>query len=341
MSGFSILRRIKKLCQLMDESDINAVLITNKNDIYYYTGIYLPKNENGFLVLTREDKTPMLFIPSLLELKQKKKKCRIFHWEKPEDIKRDIPEGRIGIDEYSLSAHNLRKLKKPKTKWIFFSEKIKEPRMYKDEYELECIKKAVKITESIFKNLEIQGKTEEKIAKEIKMMLGEQDTEPAFEPIVASGINSATVHHIPERKRVLKRDMVIVDFGARFRGYCSDITRTFCMSPGKKEKQIYEDVLEIQGELMETLKKDIQVREIQKIYENLLKKKGYKPLHSFGHGIGLDVHERPGMKDTLKNNMVLTVEPGVYVKGLGGCRIEDMIIIKNKAKPISTLSRIL
>ena len=126
--------------------------------------------------------------------------------------------------------------------------------------------------------------------------------------------------------------------GVRYNGYCSDITRTFCLRPDSKKKKISENVSFIQQEIIDSIKEGLSFDYVEKIYENLMKKNSYSVFHSFGHGVGLSPHERPVKKDILRNGMILTVEPGVYIKNLGGYRIEDMIVIKNgKAKVISNL----
>ena len=160
---------------------------------------------------------------------------------------------------------------------------------------------------------------------------------PSFDTIVASGKHSAFVHHKPDRNVIKQGDLAIIDIGAVFNGYCSDMTRTLCSKPGPKERRIMENISGIQAELIDGVSEGVKYDEMEKKYESLLRKKGYRLMHSFGHGIGIGVHERPAKGDVLKAGMVITVEPGAYIKGFGGCRMEDMVLVRKGSPRILTI----
>jgi Xaa-Pro aminopeptidase len=208
---------------------------------------------------------------------------------------------------------------------------IMKQRLVKDGYEIEQIKKALKITKVTLSKVaeNMYGNTEKEVASEIEIEFKKHFSDPAFPTIVASGRNSTFIHHKPSEKIIKKNEPVLIDLGAKFNHYCSDFTRTFC-SKNKDERKLYEDVLEIQRCLIEHIKPGVDFKEIQNLYSEFLRKNRYKKFHSFGHSVGLSTHET--LKGEFKENMIITVEPGVYLSNFG-CRIEDMILIrKGKAK---------
>lgn len=160
----------------------------------------------------------------------------------------------------------------------------------------------------------------------------------AFEPIVSFGKNTANIHHEPNSARLKKGDFVMFDFGATINGYCSDMTRTYIFGePSKKQRRIYEAVLEAQTKAIKLLARgEKRTGVVDKMARNFLHKKfGKKSFtHGLGHGIGSVIHEWPNFKpkstDVLPVGVVMTVEPGVYIKNFGGVRIEDMVLINKK-----------
>lgn len=180
------------------------------------------------------------------------------------------------------------------------------------------------------------GVTEREISNEIThqmLLLGADGT--AFESIVAFGENTANPHHHPSDKKLEKGDMVTFDIGARVNGYCGDMTRTFCFgSPSEKLAKIHNIVLEAQKYALSNLKAGMTGREAHLLADEYITAHGYGEYftHSLGHGIGVDVHERPYLslrsEEILRENMIVSVEPGIYIDGLGGVRIEDLVVIK-------------
>lgn len=243
----------------------------------------------------------------------------------------------MGYDEHSLSAHRFSILSK-RAKLEPSSRLIKEPRVVKEPMEIKSIRKAVRITEKVLGGIELVGKSEAEVAADIDCGFRRLGAGNAFETIVAGGPNSGFIHYRPGGRRILSNDMVVVDLGARFNGYCADMTRTFCAEPGSREKEIHENILGVQGKLIDEVVAGADFKGIQKIYKGLMEKLGYKVYHSFGHGIGLSEHE--GIGESFKESMVITVEPGAYIKGWGGCRIEDVVLVgKGKAKVLSGFTR--
>ncbi|RLJ07616.1 MAG: hypothetical protein DRP12_01880 [Candidatus Aenigmatarchaeota archaeon] len=277
------------------------LLISDPSDIFYFTGFY-PQFQ-AFLLI---DRKPVLFLCE--ECRSKIEKHGL------EKLKEWVSGEEVGIDEKNLAVEWLKKLEiKP---WPA-SQLIKKLRMVKEPEEVEKIKRAVRVTKEILEEIEIKGR-EIDVEWQIRQKLAEKRALPAFQPIVASGPNSRIIHHRPEKRKIRKGDVVILDLGARIDFYCSDITRTL-----GGDRELRERVLDIQGRIIDMLEPGRQIKEIDREYERLL---GRKPWHSWGHGIGIDVHEPLG--DTILEGMVLTVEPGIYQRT--GCRFEDVVWIRKK-----------
>jgi Xaa-Pro aminopeptidase len=330
--------RIKKLRTLMENKGLDACLMNSRNDIFYYTGQEI--GDLSFLLVPKNSR-PTVFLTSLNNYVQPIGRFGVAYIKGMPDVAKSLRQFRlVGFDEYGTSFSAFSELKKSGPILRPSASVIKEPRMVKDGYELGLIAKAAGLARKAILGLgPLSGKTEISILNKIELSFRKNGFKPSFETIVASGKHSAFVHHITDKKVIGRKDLTIVDCGAVVKGYCSDMTRTFCRSPGSKERLIMENIKEIQTELMDMARAGMKYDDIEKRFESLLAKKGYKLMHSFGHGIGTGVHERPSKGDVLKEGMVITVEPGAYIKGFGGCRMEDMIVVR-KGKP-KILTRIL
>ncbi len=218
---------------------------------------------------------------------------------------------------------------------------IHEVRAVKNKKELENIIEAQKISERVLKdvlsNLKT-GITEIEVANLIKKFFISYGAPVlSFSPIVAFGKNTANIHHNPSKTKLKKGDIIMFDFGCTVNHYCSDMTRTyFWGEPSLKQKKVYNDVLEAMELTFKKLNKgEKRAKVIDKATRSFLSKK-YKDnfQHGLGHGVGAVIHEWPNLKpkseDTLPVGCVMTVEPGIYLKGFGGVRIEDMVLITKR-----------
>ena len=213
---------------------------------------------------------------------------------------------------------------------------IEKQRMIKEDYEIENIKKACSITDNCFNYLRgfiKVGMSEKEIAEEIdKFFLKNGADGLAFDTIVASGRNSSMPHAIPTNKTIEPGDPITIDMGCRYKGYCSDMTRTvFAGFVPEYVKPVYNLVLKNQKFVLDSIKEGANIKTLSKSVESDLKLNGFEMLHSIGHGVGLDIHEYPffGSKVDflLKENMIVTDEPGVYIPNKFGIRIEDTILV--------------
>ncbi len=213
---------------------------------------------------------------------------------------------------------------------------IEKQRVVKDEKEIQYIEKACELTDQCFEYLKkfIKiGMTEKEIAFEIEKFYktnGADDV--SFAPIVASGHNSSMPHAMPGTRKIKDGDIVLIDMGCKYKGYCSDMTRVLFINYMDDE---YRETYNICLRNNEMAEKEIRdgknIKTIAQNSNNNLRENGYIPLHSLGHGVGLDIHEEPFFgivyDQMLKENMVLTIEPGAYKVGQFGIRIEDTILV--------------
>lgn len=226
---------------------------------------------------------------------------------------------------------------------------IEKQRMIKDREEIENIKKACEITDSCFEYLKgyiKAGLTEKQIAKEIDEYFIAHGAEGnSFETIVASGINSSKPHAVPTDKKIEPGDPIVIDMGCIYKGYCSDMTRTiFVGFVPEAIKPIYEMVLKNQQNVIKEMREGVNLKNISKMVESDFKLNGYDLIHALGHGVGMEVHELPFFSTKidfiLKSNMVITDEPGIYIPGRYGVRIEDTLTVyKNEIERLTKSSR--
>ena len=227
---------------------------------------------------------------------------------------------------------------------------VESLRIKKEEEEIEDIKKALFIAESAFRNFIANnimlGMTEKEAAWEIEKGMRETGADSiSFPVIVASGPNSALPHAIPGNRKINKGEPILFDWGARINGYCSDISRTVVIGkPDETFLKVYETVLNAQSMAIDAIRPGISSRAVDKIARDYIEKMGFqgKFCHGLGHGTGLAIHEYPGLnpiKDTeLDKGMVFTIEPGIYIPGWGGVRLENMVVVReNRAEVLNSL----
>ncbi|TMW73761.1 M24 family metallopeptidase [Alteribacter natronophilus] len=215
---------------------------------------------------------------------------------------------------------------------------VEKLRMIKDENELQTIREAVEIADAAFSHIQSYirpGVREIDVSNELEFFMRKRGAvSSSFDIIVASGYRSALPHGVASEKKIERGELVTLDFGAYYKGYCSDITRTVAVGEVSDElKKIYDTVLQAQLKGMEGLKAGITGIQADALTRDYIKEQGYGEYfgHSTGHGLGMEVHEGPGLSfksDTvLEPGMVVTVEPGIYVAGTGGTRIEDDAVV--------------
>lgn len=221
---------------------------------------------------------------------------------------------------------------------------IEKQRMVKDEEEIENIQKACKVTDECFAHIVDYirpGMTEKQIAREIDYYYYKHAEGTSFETIVASGENSSKPHAVPTDRRIQNVDIITIDMGCKVNGYCSDMTRTiFVGQVPEYVKPVYELVLKNQEQVLQDMKDNANTKLITKMVDNDFRLNNYDLIHALGHGVGLEIHEGPSLsinsENVLKENMVVTDEPGIYIAGQFGVRIEDTVLItKGGCEPLT------
>ena len=223
-------------------------------------------------------------------------------------------------------------------------------RAVKDNGEIRSITKAARVAQKAFRSLMDMGakwwigKTERHISAELEYRMRLEGAEkPSFETIVACGANASVPHHRPGSSRIRENSLVLIDWGAMVEGYCSDLTRVvFTGRIPPKLERVYQVVLQAQKVGISACRSGVSAAKVDESARDVITRAGYGEyfIHGLGHGIGLEVHEQPavsrGVKKALRKGMVVTVEPGIYLPGVGGVRIEDDVLVTPEGPRVLT-----
>ncbi len=258
-----------------------------------------------------------------------------------------IPKGlKLALESDFMPVSSYYQLKElfPNVKWESTKMILENIAAVKDKTEIDALKTAIEITDITFaeiQNLIKVGITEKELALEIAMRYSKYGEGEAFSTIVASGPNSALPHAQPGERKFKKGDFVVIDTGAKYAGYHADMTRTVVIGEAtEKHHEIYELVKKSQQAGIDVAKADVACKAVDDATRNVIAEAGYgdKYIHSAGHGIGLEIHTYPRLsqqsEEVLKENNVVTIEPGVYLTGWGGVRIEDDIWVKKDGNEV-------
>jgi Xaa-Pro aminopeptidase len=326
--------RLQRAVEKMDSS-FDYGIVLKKENIFYLTGFF----PTAFAVLVLGDE-PYLAVSEMDAVLAENLDIEV---RVVKSFKKGLEfKGKVGIEKRHTTVSFVEEFLGGCK--LFDIKFIDEMRAVKDKGELDLIKKAVQITEDVLENLTILGVSEREAAAELAHTLNTVAAS-AFDPIVASGMNSAVPHHTPSDRLIESSDSVLVDLGAREDHYNCDITRTFSTVPDEKFKEVYQAVVEAQNEGIKHLRPGTSARECDSAVRGVLGEYGFEEyfIHSAGHGVGIDVHEAPRISkdsnDTLKDGMVVCIEPGVYIPGWGGVRIEDVVRVEKNPKILTSFPK--
>ncbi|WP_284036026.1 aminopeptidase P family protein [Neobacillus sp. 114] len=335
------MEKLEKLRSSFSVEGIDGILITspyNRRYISNFTG-------TAGIVLISADKA--LFITDFRYVEQAQKQCEGFEIIKFSDtLPKEVAEQakklgiqKLGFEEDYLTYSSFKVYEKEvEAELVPVSGLIEKLRLIKTDSEIKILKEAADIADAAFKHILDflrPGKTELEVSNELEFFMRKAGAvSSSFDTIVASGYRSALPHGVASDKVIEKGDMVTLDFGAYYKGYVSDITRTVAVGePDAKLKEIYQIVLEAQLRGIDGFRPGMTGKEADALTRDYITEKGYGEYfgHSTGHGIGLEVHEGPALSlksdIILEPGMVVTCEPGIYIPGLGGVRIEDDTLI--------------
>ncbi|NDI34162.1 M24 family metallopeptidase [Chengkuizengella sediminis] len=335
--------RTQRLREKLSELELDGIFITNEYNRKYMTGF---TGSAGYVLITA--KQAILFSDFRYKT-QAPIQAKHFEFVELEGsaplniVKSKLDEfgiQKLGFEQNDVNFGFYTKFSNAfgDTKLVPTDSVVEILRAEKDESELKIMQQAADIADNAFShiiNFIKPGLSEKEIALELEIFMRKQGAgSSSFEIIVASGERSALPHGIASDRIVQNNEFVKLDFGAIFNGYCSDITRTlFVGTPTDKHKEIYNIVLEAQMNALNNLKAGVTGKQGDAFARDVIAKFGYADHfgHGLGHALGLEVHESPRLSpmsdDVIKPNMVLTVEPGIYLPDFGGVRIEDDVVI--------------
>jgi len=354
-------KRIKKIFrEAKDDPDL--IIIMNgvgphiDVNFFYVTGLTSGIFENCAAFLYPDGAVEIL-TSRLEEETAKSSRAKITVFEKKEErneiLKKRLKNAkRVGINSMELTHSNFNALKclAKKPRFVDLSEAIMNARVVKEEKEIKNIKRAAVIASEAFEDIvdlmEI-GIKEYELASEISYKMGKKGSSGlAFGTIVAFGENTAEPHYSSGNRALKKGDFIVMDFGAKFDMYCSDITRTLVMGKAtKKQKEIYKTVLGANELAIGKVKDGVNGKALHNATKAYIEKRGFKGrfTHGLGHSLGLLAHDGKGLNPStdlkLKRNMVFTIEPGVYIPGYGGARIEDDVVVRKGECTVLTKAR--
>lgn len=349
--------RLTNLVKILTKNNVDGYFMGANYDLNFLTGIdpFPDERFKGLLVLKDERKvfvSPELYYEDFRNTLGED--LPIYIWSDSEGvnstfekIKQDYElEGlKIAIDDSIRGIDLLDMMDIIGANFINEPKISKELRIIKDEEGIKRLQDAALIADKTYEEIVKfikPGLTEKEISDKIKELLISLGGEGlSFEPIVASGPNSSMPHYSGDDRVILEQDVIILDYGCMYKGYCSDTSRTvFVGEPTKEQRKVYEIVLEANTRAEEAAKEGVAAESLDQIARGVIKDAGYGQyfINRTGHGIGVEVHEHPfikeGNKDVLKTGMAFSIEPGIYIPGKFGMRVEDIVVIDGKTPKI-------
>jgi Xaa-Pro aminopeptidase len=336
----------KKVQTLLKELSIDAVLISNGNNMRYISGF---AGATGYLYISTKRYAVVTDFRYTIQAEQEAEGYEIItignggYEEALNDLLNTDQVSRLGFEAEDMLYGNYHRLKEglKVSELVPIGHDITNMRRIKTTKELEFIQHAEKIGDEVFTEILgfiKTGMTELEVAARIEYLLKIHGaSSSSFPAIVASGINSSMPHAVPTQKKIENGDFLTMDFGCVYEGYCSDMTRTIIVGKAnEKQKQVYNTVLDAQLAALDFIKAGYQGKEIDKVARDIIYNAGYEGCfgHGLGHSVGLFIHESPRLspleEDIILAGMTETVEPGIYIKGFGGVRIEDLVSVTDE-----------
>ena len=352
--------RLNKLVERLSEKELDAILISAPENRQYLSGF---TGSAGYLFIA---KGKAVLVTDSRYTEQATQQASDFQvvqvrggWDWLLELLKETGVQRLGFESQDMTVATYNRLIEAvkedagleKVSLVAASGLAEEQRITKDKGELASLQKAIdasdRAMETVCPTIQ-EGMTEREVAWRMEMAMREFGADGiSFDTIVAAGPNGAMAHHMPSDKAISKGEPIVIDMGARVDGYCSDITRTVLVGePDDTFRKIYDIVLGAQLTAINTVRPGMSGGDCDELSRGVIAEAGYGDNfgHSLGHGVGLAVHENPRVApkstDTLEPAMVFTVEPGIYISGWGGVRIEDIVVLDDKgATPLSKASK--
>lgn len=341
--------------RLFQSTQLEALLLTGPANMRYVSGF----TGEGYVYLSKESRMVVTDSRYTIAARSQCPDYEVVEWGRDSyygELQKRIRKEQIkslGFEDQVMTTATYRKLNQELSKplkqdlikegpfeveLVPVKEKVSDLRAVKTEEEQEKIRQAEAIGDRAFTKIiqKLQsGMTEKQVAAWLEFYMKEEGAEGvSFETIAASGVHSAMPHAVPTDKVLEEGDFLTMDFGCVYQGYCSDMTRTVVIGrAGDRQREVYETVLQAQRTALSGIRPGMKGKEIDALARDVIRKAGYGEYfgHSLGHSVGLEIHESPNFstkeEKIIEPGMVITVEPGIYIEGFGGVRIEDVVII--------------
>ncbi len=339
---------MNKFEKLEFPQNADAVLITSDINRRYFTGM---KSSAGIVLAFPEKAYLLIDFRYIEKARNTVTACEVIEQTNTVQQIKELMEKHgaksVAVESMEMSIHRLEMFKKSMPEYEFIttdelSEEISRLRTVKTEQEIEKIQQAQRIAEKAFDeilNFIREGVTEREISLMLDNTMYKNGAEAmSFETIALAGKNTSMPHGVPSDYRVQKGDFVLMDFGAVYDGYHSDMTRTVCVGqPTEEMEKVYNVVIEAQLEALAKVKSGITGKQLDSVARDYIEKHGYGEAfgHSLGHGVGMEVHELPNASQrsdkVFEPYNVITVEPGIYLPDKFGVRIEDFVVVTEKS----------
>jgi len=335
--------RLKRLRERMEHENLDAMYIFFPSNLRYISGY---SGSNGICYINADE---AWFFTDFRYKTQSAAEVNNMHIDVP--VGKDLLQAMkdkgcvlttdvIGFEGDHLSVEQYEKLKKlfPDNKFVNKALLMEEIASVKEEVEIECFREAARITDAAFNELlkEIKPGISERMldAKLSYIMKSLGSEKDSFDTIIASGVNGSRPHHSPTEKLLKKGELITIDFGAMYKGYHGDVTRTVCLGKAdEKQREIYAIVLEAQKRALAGIRPGVTGKAVDALARDYITSKGYGEYfgHGLGHGLSLEIHAEPRLSPNYEKellvNQIVTVEPGIYIPDWSGVRIEDDVII--------------
>jgi Xaa-Pro aminopeptidase len=333
--------RVEKVHVLLNKMGLDACLIKGMDNIFYLTGF---RGSEGTLLVTRGDVFLMTDFRYITHAQEVTHGIKLIELQAQKNILGEICNQygirKIGFDSLHTSFSTYRKWSEAvqSVEFVPLDDAIEEIRKSKEPEEIDRIIRAIDIATKAFTEVLggiHAGHTEKEIANNLDYAMRRLGAEgPSFQTIVASGPRAALPHAEPTDRPIREGEMVIVDFGAQVDGYCSDETSTFSIGEvNGKMRDIFTIVNNAKQLALDKIRVSMPIKEVDMMVRGYIEDAGYGDFfrHGTGHGVGIAVHEAPAINTTgdglLEENMIITIEPGIYIPNVGGVRLEDMVLI--------------
>ena len=331
--------RADRLAELVAERELDQLFVSDLVNVRYLTGF---AGTNGACLVAPEEK---VFFTDFRYTERAEREVAE-EWERPEAERELVPQiaarmgGKVGFEDAKLSVRQLARLEAAVGEDVDLvpaGDLVERLRAAKEPEEVERIAAATELADGVFRwALErgLAGRTERDVARACEARIRELGAEPSFPPIVAAAENGALPHAEPGDREIGKGELVVFDMGAELDGYCSDGTRTFATGePGEEAQEVYDLTLAAQLAALAAIRAGASGKEVDAVAREIITEAGHGDQfgHGLGHGVGLEVHEGPRLAttsdDELRAGNVVTVEPGIYLPGRFGIRIEDLVVL--------------